>query len=138
MIVSALGDNIFLLGFSHSEVKRSMLLVLVVICIILVATGVLRCHVMVGWVLIVVGVFLGLNGGGLVVNMTFVSSGVFGLGMNFSVMLRVVRSLSNMYLVSMFGWDVVSHMNVLSRVCIGGGLSILVMCFHSLVLDDRD
>jgi len=54
MVVSALRDNILLLGFGHSEVKRSVLLVLVMVSIILVATGVLRCHMVVGWVLIVV------------------------------------------------------------------------------------
>ena len=54
MVVGTLGDNVLLLGASHSEVKRAVLQILVMVSIILVSMHVLRCHMMVAWVLVVV------------------------------------------------------------------------------------
>jgi len=54
VVITSLGDDVVLLRSSHSEVKRLVLFVLIVISIILVTMGVLRGHVVMDRVLIVV------------------------------------------------------------------------------------
>lgn len=56
MVVGTLGDYISLLWPRHCEVQRSVLLISIVISVILMAVHVLRCHMVVAWVLIVVRV----------------------------------------------------------------------------------
>ncbi len=55
MVISSLGDDVVLLRASHSEVKRLVLLVFVVVGVVLVAVNVFGGHVMVAGILIVVG-----------------------------------------------------------------------------------
>ena len=54
MIVGTLGHDIMLLRSSHSEMKRAMLLILIVIGVIFMAMDILRSHVVMAWVLVVV------------------------------------------------------------------------------------
>ena len=54
MVISSLSNDVMLLRASHSEVKRLVLLALVVVGVVLVAVNVFRGHVVVTGVLIVV------------------------------------------------------------------------------------
>ena len=100
MVVGTLLDNVVLFGASHSEVKRLVLLIFVVVGVVLVSVDVLRGHVVVSGVLVVVRsedvvvlgvVTLVVNISGLVGGLSLVMSSGDVKGLDF-----LVRSLNVM------------------------------------------